>query len=78
MQRHIKASGIFARLHHRDGKSDYLGDIPRTLGYLVDIGKLYPQLQAFSDFIEQQVLPNVLTAPSSRKTKVVSLASSKG
>jgi len=34
MQRHLKAIGIFARLWHRDGKSGYLGDIPRTLGYV--------------------------------------------
>ncbi|WP_166424169.1 phosphotransferase [Paraglaciecola sp. 20A4] len=78
MQRHIKASGIFARLHHRDGKSDYLGDIPRTLGYLVDIGRLYPQLSAFSDFIEQDVLPHVLASQNSEKTKIVSLAGGKG
>ncbi|MEM6639340.1 MAG: phosphotransferase [Pseudomonadota bacterium] len=34
-QRHLKAAGIFARLHHRDGKSGYLADIPRTLGYVL-------------------------------------------
>ncbi len=33
-QRHLKAVGIFARLHHRDGKDAYLADIPRTIGYL--------------------------------------------
>ncbi len=32
VQRHLKASGIFARLNHRDGKPGYLDDIPRTLG----------------------------------------------
>ena len=34
MQRHLKAVGIFARLHIRDNKSMYLQDIPRTLGYI--------------------------------------------
>ena len=34
MQRHLKAVGIFSRLKIRDGKSRYLDDIPRTLGYL--------------------------------------------
>ncbi|HEX5513613.1 MAG TPA: phosphotransferase, partial [Gammaproteobacteria bacterium] len=35
VQRHLKASGIFARLWHRDGKPGYLGDVPRTLQYIV-------------------------------------------
>jgi hypothetical protein len=30
-QRHLKVLGIFARLHHRDGKSGYLADLPLTL-----------------------------------------------
>ena len=77
MQRHIKASGIFARLHHRDGKSDYLDDIPRTLGYLVDIGKQYSELEAFARFVEQEILPSVLALADSAKGKVVSLAGSK-
>ena len=34
IQRHLKVAGIFSRLKIRDGKSRYLGDIPRTLGYL--------------------------------------------
>lgn len=34
IQRHLKAIGIFSRLHIRDGKAGYLGDIPRTLDYL--------------------------------------------
>ena len=48
MQRHIKASGIFARLCYRDGKAGYLNDIPRTLQYLVQVGEQYPELQAFA------------------------------
>ena len=34
VQRHLKASGIFARLWHRDGKAGYLPDVPRTLTYI--------------------------------------------
>ena len=37
IQRHLKAIGIFARLNHRDGKPGYLGDIPRTLNYVLQI-----------------------------------------
>jgi aminoglycoside/choline kinase family phosphotransferase len=36
LQRHIKVLGIFARLWYRDGKSGYLGDLPRTLEYVCD------------------------------------------
>jgi len=50
LQRHIKAAGIFARLYHRDGKSAYLKDIPRTLDYIIDIAGQYPNLQTFSEF----------------------------
>jgi len=31
LQRHLKVLGIFARLHHRDGKDRYLADLPRVL-----------------------------------------------
>ena len=42
VQRHLKATGIFSRLCIRDGKSGYLQDIPRTLGYVSDISGRYP------------------------------------
>ncbi|MEG0008831.1 MAG: phosphotransferase [Aeromonas sp.] len=61
MQRHLKAAGIFARLCHRDGKSGYLKDIPRTLGYVVDVCRLhgdkYPVLSRFGVWLQQNVLP---------------------
>lgn len=44
VQRHLKAAGIFARLNLRDGKSGYLGDIPRTLGYILEVAGRYPEL----------------------------------
>ena len=51
VQRHLKASGIFARLHHRDNKKTYLADIPRTLSYIVDLEDLYPELQGLIEMI---------------------------
>ncbi|OBR40675.1 MULTISPECIES: aminoglycoside phosphotransferase family protein [Aeromonas] len=63
MQRHLKAAGIFTRLYHRDGKSGYLKDIPRTLGYVVDVcrshGAAYPVLARFGQWLEQVVLPGL-------------------
>ncbi|XOV80858.1 MAG: aminoglycoside phosphotransferase family protein [Aestuariibacter sp.] len=57
IQRHIKASGIFCRLCHRDGKQGYLEDIPRTLEYIVKYAAKYPELQAFSTVVTTQILP---------------------
>ncbi|WP_323946056.1 aminoglycoside phosphotransferase family protein [Aeromonas hydrophila] len=63
MQRHLKAAGIFTRLYHRDGKSGYLKDIPRTLGYVVDVchshGATHPVLARFGQWLEQVVLPGL-------------------
>lgn len=56
MQRHLKAAGIFARLNHRDGKAGYLQDIPRTLGYVVEVAARYEELAAFGSFIDTGVL----------------------
>jgi hypothetical protein len=57
MQRHLKAAGIFARLHLRDGKSGYLADIPRTLSYIGSVCEHYPELAEVSQFLQQQVPP---------------------
>ncbi len=51
LQRHLKAAGIFARLHIRDGKPAYLDDIPRTLAYLDTVGSRYPELSGLHDIV---------------------------
>jgi hypothetical protein len=56
VQRSLKASGIFARLYHRDGKAGYLKDIPRTLSYIIDLEQDYPELNFLIEFIRSQVL----------------------
>lgn len=61
VQRHLKAAGIFARLHHRDGKSGYLNDIPRTLRYISETAPQYGELSFLSDLIENRVLPSMET-----------------
>lgn len=58
IQRHLKASGIFARLYHRDGKDGYLNDIPLTLSYIVQVGSQYPELKFLVDLVENQMLPH--------------------
>ena len=59
VQRHLKAAGIFARLNHRDGKSVYLGDVPRTLSYIPDLAAGYPELEQLVELIEKRVLPGM-------------------
>ncbi len=57
IQRHLKAIGIFARLHLRDNKSNYLQDIPRTINYVLNTSAKYPELSAFNDFFQNTVMP---------------------
>jgi aminoglycoside/choline kinase family phosphotransferase len=62
VQRHIKVLGIFARLWYRDGKNGYLADLPRTLGYVRDTVRRYPELKNLGDWIERRVVPVFETA----------------
>jgi aminoglycoside/choline kinase family phosphotransferase len=66
MQRHLKAIGIFSRLHLRDGKSGYLNDIPRTLGYVLSVCSTYPELAEFGQFLQDETVER--SEPTSWKT----------
>ncbi len=59
VQRHLKAAGIFARLNHRDGKPGYLNDVPRTLGYVLDVARRHGEIASLGEFIESEVLPRL-------------------
>ncbi|WP_246029050.1 aminoglycoside phosphotransferase family protein [Parashewanella tropica] len=59
MQRHLKIAGIFARLHHRDGKSGYLTDIPQSLHYLIEVGNRYTEFSELVTWLKQDILPKV-------------------
>jgi aminoglycoside/choline kinase family phosphotransferase len=41
LQRHLKVLGIFARLFHRDGKENYLKDLPQVLQYTRSVANRY-------------------------------------
>jgi len=60
VQRQLKAAGIFARLNHRDGKSGYVKDIPRTLNYVMDTTSQYDELTFLHEFVGTRVLPALL------------------
>ena len=53
LQRQLKILGIFCRLHYRDGKANYLNDLPQTLAYVVQVSARYddPALVALHAFI---------------------------
>jgi len=55
VQRHLKAAGIFARLNHRDGKPAYMGDVPRTLAYIVRAAQRNACCQPLADFLLRRV-----------------------
>ena len=59
VQRHLKASGIFARLLLRDNKPGFIGDIPRTLSYVIELEPNYPELLPLTGFIREQVMPGL-------------------
>lgn len=52
LQRHIKVLGLFARLFHRDGKSHYLADLPRFIGYARKVGERYRPLAPFARLLD--------------------------
>jgi hypothetical protein len=59
LQRHLKVLGIFARLWYRDGKRDYLADLPLTLEYVRDTAARYSELRRFSEWLERKLVPGL-------------------
>jgi len=64
VQRHLKILGIFARLHHRDGKSRYIADAPRFIAYLDAIVPKYPELAPLGDLLERTIKPAIASLPA--------------
>lgn len=61
VQRHLKAIGIFARLWLRDGKPQYLSDIPITLSYITDLKDDYPELTGLIELLHDQRVTSIIT-----------------
>lgn len=53
LQRHLKVLGIFSRLHHRDGKSAYLADLPRVWRHAHHVAMRYSVLTPLARLLEQ-------------------------
>jgi len=52
-QRHIKVLGIFARLSYRDGKHNYLNDMPIVMAYLRKVCERYVELRPMLRLLNQ-------------------------
>ena len=64
LQRHLKVLGIFCRLWYRDGKREYLADLPLTLEYVRGTAAAYPELRRFSAWVEAALVPELKAANS--------------
>jgi len=53
VQRHIKVLGVFARLHYRDGKSAYLGNLPLVESYLRKACERYRELNSLLTLLDE-------------------------
>ena len=53
LQRHLKVLGIFARLNYRDGKSSYLEDTPRFIGYVRAVAVRYAALRPLLTLLDE-------------------------
>ena len=61
LQRHIKVLGVFSRLSVRDGKSNYLDDLPLVLRYTLEIldrySDRYPEFSELNAWLLEQLVP---------------------
>ncbi len=61
LQRHLKVLGIFCRLNYRDGKSNYITDLPRFLNYAQKTARRYVELAPLLKILKK-------IAPTDEKT----------
>lgn len=59
LQRHMKALLTFSRKQLRDGNSNYIKFIPRTLNYIATVSQYYPEFKIYHQFLREVVLPVV-------------------
>lgn len=57
LQRHLKNLGVFARLYHRDNKSNYLKDIPQLLSYIQETLDKYniPEIKNIKNLLSDKI-----------------------
>ena len=70
LQRHLKVLGIFARLHLRDGKAQYLQDLPLVLAYVLQALEGYAEGKLVAQWFEQQLMPAIKQQPWYRSVEI--------
>jgi len=63
LQRHLKVLGIFCRLHYRDGKSQYLADLPLVWHYVIEVARRYRDLAPLAELLQRVRGDRDLTRP---------------
>ena len=63
LQRHIKVLGIFCRLWYRDGKAQYLADLPLTWHYVITVARRYEEFAPLAELLERALGGRDITAP---------------
>ncbi len=63
LQRHLKVLGIFCRLYYRDGKAQYLTDLPRVYAYALDAARADPDFAALAALLERAAAGRDLSRP---------------
>lgn len=66
LQRHLKVLGLFCRLWYRDGKRQYLADLPRVWNYVQNVASGYPELHDFRTLLQRWVGERDLTQGAPR------------
>lgn len=63
LQRHLKVLGLFCRLCYRDGKAQYLADLPLVWRYVIDVARAHHELAPLADLLEDALGPRDITRP---------------
>ena len=63
LQRHLKVLGNFCRLWYRDGKPQYLADLPLTWHYVISVAERYAELAPLADLLKRALGERDITLP---------------
>ncbi|HEY0231231.1 MAG TPA: phosphotransferase [Dokdonella sp.] len=64
LQRHLKVLGLFCRLWYRDGKVQYLADLPLVWRYVITVARSYHDLAPLADLLERALGTRDITQPA--------------
>jgi len=64
LQRHLKVLGLFCRLWYRDGKPQYLADLPLVWHYVITVARSYDDLAPLADLLERALGARDVTRPA--------------